>query len=57
DGASWSTVVEKGEPVDTAGSGVTTSVIGAMTSGAGQSTLGPELLCSEAIAVSSSKST
>ncbi|GKF16274.1 hypothetical protein Tco_0061192 [Tanacetum coccineum] len=66
DGASWSIVVEEGEPVDAAGSGATTSAIGAMTSGAGRSTLhggshfmkcGPELLCSEANAVSSSKST
>ncbi|GKE69222.1 hypothetical protein Tco_1527294, partial [Tanacetum coccineum] len=40
DGASWSTVVEEGEPVDTAGSGATTSVIRAMTAGAMQSTLG-----------------
>ncbi|GKD22826.1 hypothetical protein Tco_1224529 [Tanacetum coccineum] len=39
DGASWSTVVEEGEPVDEAGSGATTSAIGAMTSGAGRSTL------------------
>ncbi|GJV54456.1 hypothetical protein Tco_1450197 [Tanacetum coccineum] len=39
DGASWSTIVEEGEPVDAAGSGATTSVIGAMTSGAGRSTL------------------
>ncbi|GKF87696.1 hypothetical protein Tco_0258573, partial [Tanacetum coccineum] len=35
DGASWLTVVEEGEPVDAAGSGTTTSAIGAMTSGAG----------------------
>ncbi|GKE95171.1 hypothetical protein Tco_1580026, partial [Tanacetum coccineum] len=40
DGASWSTVVEEGEPVDVAGSGATTSAIGAMTSGARRSTLG-----------------
>ncbi|GJS58095.1 hypothetical protein Tco_0652879, partial [Tanacetum coccineum] len=39
DGASWSTVVEEGEPVDAAGSGATTLAIGAMTSGAGRSTL------------------
>ncbi|GJS35014.1 hypothetical protein Tco_0533396 [Tanacetum coccineum] len=35
DGASWSTVVEEGEPVDAAGSGATTSAIRAMTSGLG----------------------
>nr|GFB22932.1 hypothetical protein [Tanacetum cinerariifolium] len=35
DGASWSAIVDKGEPVDAAGSGATTSVIGATTSGAG----------------------
>ncbi|GKF95556.1 hypothetical protein Tco_0288291, partial [Tanacetum coccineum] len=40
DGASWSTVVKEGEPVDTTGSGATTSVIRAMTLRAGQSTLG-----------------
>ncbi|GKC86325.1 hypothetical protein Tco_1142042 [Tanacetum coccineum] len=40
DGASWLTVVEEGELVDTTGSGTTTSAIRAMTSGAGQSTLG-----------------
>ncbi|GKD71048.1 hypothetical protein Tco_1325138 [Tanacetum coccineum] len=40
DGASWSAVVEKGEPVDTTGSGATTSAIRAITSRAGQSTLG-----------------
>ncbi|GKF48925.1 hypothetical protein Tco_0142176, partial [Tanacetum coccineum] len=34
DGVSWSTIVEEGESVDAAGSGATTSVIGAMTSGA-----------------------
>ncbi|GKF18841.1 hypothetical protein Tco_0063759 [Tanacetum coccineum] len=39
DGASWSTVVEEGEPVDAAGSGATTSAIRAMTSRAGRSTL------------------
>ncbi|GKG32835.1 hypothetical protein Tco_0430345, partial [Tanacetum coccineum] len=39
DGASWSTVVEEGEPVDAACSGATTSAIGVMTSGAGRSTL------------------
>nr|GEU39151.1 hypothetical protein [Tanacetum cinerariifolium] len=33
-------VVKEGEPVDLAGSGATTLVIGAMTSGAGRSTLG-----------------
>nr|GEX55254.1 hypothetical protein [Tanacetum cinerariifolium] len=33
DDASWSTVVEEGEPVDAAGSGATTLGIGAMTSG------------------------
>ncbi|GKD20132.1 hypothetical protein Tco_1221835, partial [Tanacetum coccineum] len=31
--------VEEGEPVDATGSGATTSAIGVMTSGAGQSTL------------------
>ncbi|GJR19992.1 hypothetical protein Tco_0968519 [Tanacetum coccineum] len=40
DGASWSTIVEEGEPVDKTGSRATTSTIGAMTSGAGQSILG-----------------
>nr|GEW24803.1 hypothetical protein [Tanacetum cinerariifolium] len=35
DGASWSIDVEEGELVDSAGSGATTSTIGAMTSGAG----------------------
>nr|GEU52493.1 retrovirus-related Pol polyprotein from transposon TNT 1-94 [Tanacetum cinerariifolium] len=39
DGASWSTVVEEGELVDSAGSGATASVIRAMTSGADRSTL------------------
>ncbi|GKG33018.1 hypothetical protein Tco_0430528, partial [Tanacetum coccineum] len=39
DGASWSTIVEEGESVDAAGSGATTSLIRAMTSGAGRSTL------------------
>ncbi|GKF59066.1 hypothetical protein Tco_0175852, partial [Tanacetum coccineum] len=39
DGASWSAVVEEGEPVDVVGSGATTSAIGATTSGAGRSTL------------------
>ncbi|GKE09737.1 hypothetical protein Tco_1413288, partial [Tanacetum coccineum] len=39
-GASWSTVVEEGEPVKTAGYGATTSAIRAMTSGAGRSTHG-----------------
>ncbi|GKF91045.1 hypothetical protein Tco_0274746, partial [Tanacetum coccineum] len=38
-GASWSIVVEEGEPVDAESSGATTSAIGAMTSGAGRSTL------------------
>ncbi|GKG13932.1 hypothetical protein Tco_0350892, partial [Tanacetum coccineum] len=67
DGASWSTFVEECEPVNTVGTRATTSSTGAMTSRAGKSTLGggesfhedaaPELLCSEAIAVSSSKST
>ncbi|GJV14558.1 hypothetical protein Tco_1359881 [Tanacetum coccineum] len=38
DGASWSTVVEEGEPVDAAGFGATTSVIGAMILGDGRST-------------------
>ncbi|GJZ70344.1 hypothetical protein Tco_0633894, partial [Tanacetum coccineum] len=36
DGASWSIVVEEGEPVDAAGSGATTLAIGAMTLGAGR---------------------
>ncbi|GJT44808.1 hypothetical protein Tco_0953523 [Tanacetum coccineum] len=36
DDASWSTVVEEGEPVDVAGSGATTLAIGAITSGAGK---------------------
>ncbi|GKF03735.1 hypothetical protein Tco_0030658 [Tanacetum coccineum] len=40
DGASWSTVVEEGELVDSAGSGAITSAIGAMTSGTGRSTQG-----------------
>ncbi|GKD88602.1 hypothetical protein Tco_1364109 [Tanacetum coccineum] len=35
DGTSWSTFVEKGEPVDAAGSRATTSAIGVMTLGAG----------------------
>ncbi|GKA94028.1 retrovirus-related pol polyprotein from transposon TNT 1-94 [Tanacetum coccineum] len=35
DGASWSTVVKEGEPVDTVETGATTSSIRAMTSGAG----------------------
>ncbi|GKA04308.1 hypothetical protein Tco_0677089 [Tanacetum coccineum] len=39
DGASWSIVVEEGEPVDAAGSGATTSAIRAITSGAERSTL------------------
>ncbi|GJW86103.1 hypothetical protein Tco_0159248 [Tanacetum coccineum] len=39
DGASWLTVVEEGELVDTVGSGATTLAIGAMTLGAGRSTL------------------
>nr|GFC39918.1 hypothetical protein [Tanacetum cinerariifolium] len=39
DGVSWSTVVEEGELVDSAGFGATTSSIGAMTSRAGGSTL------------------
>ncbi|GJY78583.1 hypothetical protein Tco_0484384 [Tanacetum coccineum] len=52
DGASWSTVVEEGELVDAAGSGATTSAIGSHFI-----SVGSELLCSEAIAVSSSKST
>nr|GFB48852.1 retrovirus-related Pol polyprotein from transposon TNT 1-94 [Tanacetum cinerariifolium] len=40
DGAYWSTVVKEGKPVDVAGSGATTSAIGAMTSRSGRSTLG-----------------
>ncbi|GJQ94366.1 hypothetical protein Tco_0005505 [Tanacetum coccineum] len=40
DGASWSTVVEEGKPVDATGSGATTSASGAMTLGARRSTLG-----------------
>nr|GEZ61382.1 hypothetical protein [Tanacetum cinerariifolium] len=40
EGASWSTVVEKGEPIESASSRVTTSSIGATTSRAGGSTLG-----------------
>nr|GFD20609.1 hypothetical protein [Tanacetum cinerariifolium] len=40
DGASWSTVVEEGEPVDAAGFRATTLAIEAITSGAGRSTLG-----------------
>nr|GFC28048.1 hypothetical protein [Tanacetum cinerariifolium] len=39
DGASWSTAIVDGELVDVAGSEATTSAIGAMTSGAGRSTL------------------
>ncbi|GKG10327.1 hypothetical protein Tco_0339073, partial [Tanacetum coccineum] len=39
DGASWSIVVEEGEPVDAAGSGVTTSAIRVMTSVSGNQTL------------------
>nr|GEU82421.1 R-linalool synthase QH1, chloroplastic-like [Tanacetum cinerariifolium] len=35
DGASWSTIIVEGEPVDAAGSEATTLVIGAMTSGVG----------------------
>ncbi|GJR55077.1 hypothetical protein Tco_1405598 [Tanacetum coccineum] len=35
DGASWSTIVEEGKPVNAAGFGATTSTIRAMTSGAG----------------------
>ncbi|GKG29908.1 hypothetical protein Tco_0419806, partial [Tanacetum coccineum] len=35
DGASWSTVVEEGEIVDTAGTGAITSSFRVMTSGAG----------------------
>ncbi|GKG48007.1 hypothetical protein Tco_0509892, partial [Tanacetum coccineum] len=38
--ASWSTVVEEGELVDTARTRATTSLIRVMTSGAGRSTLG-----------------
>ncbi|GKF83629.1 hypothetical protein Tco_0248527, partial [Tanacetum coccineum] len=33
DGASWSTTVEEGEPVDAAGSGATTSAVGAIMEG------------------------
>nr|GEX56184.1 hypothetical protein [Tanacetum cinerariifolium] len=40
DGASWSTVVEEGEPVDAAGSGATTLAIRVIASGAGRSTRG-----------------
>nr|GFA16928.1 integrase, catalytic region, zinc finger, CCHC-type, peptidase aspartic, catalytic [Tanacetum cinerariifolium] len=40
DGASWSTVVEEGESVDSASSRATTSAIRAMTLGARESTLG-----------------
>nr|GEU70119.1 hypothetical protein [Tanacetum cinerariifolium] len=43
DGASWSTVVEEGEPVDLAGSGAITLAIGVMTSGTGSLTLGEGL--------------
>ncbi|GJU87051.1 hypothetical protein Tco_1294597 [Tanacetum coccineum] len=39
DGASWSTVVEEGEPVDATGFRSTTLAIRAMTSGVGRSTL------------------
>ncbi|GKF74465.1 hypothetical protein Tco_0220797, partial [Tanacetum coccineum] len=39
DGASWSTVVEEGKPVDATGSGATTSAIRAMISVVGRSTL------------------
>ncbi|GKF34692.1 hypothetical protein Tco_0107892, partial [Tanacetum coccineum] len=35
DGASWSTVVEEGEPVDVAGSGATASSIGTRLQGLG----------------------
>nr|GEU72258.1 retrovirus-related Pol polyprotein from transposon TNT 1-94 [Tanacetum cinerariifolium] len=45
DGASWSIVVEEGEPVDAASTGATTSAIGAMTSRANRSTLGGRLSC------------
>ncbi|GJV22857.1 hypothetical protein Tco_1375552 [Tanacetum coccineum] len=38
-GASWLTVVEEGDPVDTTDSGATTLAIRAMTSEAGRSTL------------------
>ncbi|GKC64277.1 hypothetical protein Tco_1096875, partial [Tanacetum coccineum] len=40
DGASWSTIVEEGEPIDSAGAGASTAAFGAMTSGAGGSILG-----------------
>nr|GFA36595.1 integrase, catalytic region, zinc finger, CCHC-type, peptidase aspartic, catalytic [Tanacetum cinerariifolium] len=43
-GASWSTVVEEGEPVDLACSEGITSAIGAITSGARGSTLTPEVI-------------
>ncbi|GKG00803.1 hypothetical protein Tco_0302493, partial [Tanacetum coccineum] len=46
DGASWSTVIEEGEPVDAAGYGATTSAIRAMTSGVGRSTLDGGLIIS-----------
>ncbi|GKG23567.1 hypothetical protein Tco_0391603, partial [Tanacetum coccineum] len=48
DGASWSTVVKEGELVDTTGTGATTSLIRAMTSGAGLLTLGEGELYHEA---------
>nr|GEZ53079.1 hypothetical protein [Tanacetum cinerariifolium] len=40
DGASWSTIVEEGEPVDSVGSGAITLARGAITSGTRGSTLG-----------------
>nr|GEV96706.1 hypothetical protein [Tanacetum cinerariifolium] len=40
EGASWSTVVEEGEPVDSTCFGGITSARGAITSGAGGSILG-----------------
>ncbi|GKF01850.1 hypothetical protein Tco_0028773 [Tanacetum coccineum] len=43
DGASWSTVVVEGEPIDSAGAGATTSAFGVMTSGVGGSILGTEI--------------
>nr|GEW78069.1 hypothetical protein [Tanacetum cinerariifolium] len=60
DGASWSIVVMKGEPVDATGSEATTLAFRAMTSGARRATLDGGLCNSsnsEAIAVSSSKYT